>query len=167
MKKLVVMLGIALSVVSAKAASANWMVELGVNTYDAWSFYVFNGTDAGTLSGYLTGNKVSDFTTAIAGYTPVSLSEGFAEGGFSDVGDSLSAILFNTTENGATFYYIGSASTDGYTYTPPQPSSGELFWELSNFTTGTVVNTDAVPEPTSGFLLLLGMAGLALKRKRA
>ena len=27
--------------------------------------------------------------------------------------------------------------------------------------------TTAVPEPTSGLLLLLGMAGLALKRKRA
>ena len=28
-------------------------------------------------------------------------------------------------------------------------------------------NWAAVPEPTSGLLLLLGMAGLALKRKRA
>jgi hypothetical protein len=28
-------------------------------------------------------------------------------------------------------------------------------------------SSDAVPEPTSAMLLLLGMAGLALKRKRA
>ena len=33
----------------------------------------------------------------------------------------------------------------------------------SNFTYATA----SVPEPTSGLLLLLGMAGLALKRKRA
>lgn len=32
---------------------------------------------------------------------------------------------------------------------------------------GTQMATYAVPEPTSGLLLLLGMAGLALKRKRA
>ena len=33
--------------------------------------------------------------------------------------------------------------------------------------TPTVGKWSAVPEPTSGLLLLLGMAGLALKRKRA
>lgn len=33
--------------------------------------------------------------------------------------------------------------------------------------TSTAWSTAAVPEPTSGMLMLLGMAGLALKRKRA
>ena len=33
--------------------------------------------------------------------------------------------------------------------------------------TGNSGNWQAVPEPTSGLLLLLGVAGLALKRKRA
>jgi hypothetical protein len=32
---------------------------------------------------------------------------------------------------------------------------------------GIYVNTAVVPEPTSGLLLLLGMAGLALRRKQA
>ena len=32
---------------------------------------------------------------------------------------------------------------------------------------GAAMNTAVAPEPTSGLLLLLGMAGLALKRKRA
>ena len=31
----------------------------------------------------------------------------------------------------------------------------------------TAIGGSSVPEPTSGLLLLLGMAGLALKRKRA
>jgi len=30
-----------------------------------------------------------------------------------------------------------------------------------------IANTAVVPEPTSGLLLLLGMAGLALRRRRA
>ena len=37
----------------------------------------------------------------------------------------------------------------------------------AGFTYATGGNFTAVPEPTSGLLLLLGMAGLALKRKRA
>ena len=42
---------------------------------------------------------------------------------------------------------------------------------MANFTNLGVVSTtgtqwSAVPEPTSGLLLLLGVAGLALKRKR-
>ena len=37
----------------------------------------------------------------------------------------------------------------------------------ANFANQSVGQFSAVPEPTSGLLLLLGMAGLALKRKRA
>ena len=40
-------------------------------------------------------------------------------------------------------------------------------WSGAGFTYATGGNFTAVPEPTSGLLLLLGMAGLALKRKRA
>ena len=38
-------------------------------------------------------------------------------------------------------------------------------WDSTTYSSGTW--TAVVPEPTSGLLLLLGMAGLALKRKRA
>jgi len=42
------------------------------------------------------------------------------------------------------------------------------FNDRTGATAGTAGNwTNAVPEPTSGLLLLLGMAGLALKRKRS
>lgn len=38
--------------------------------------------------------------------------------------------------------------------------------DFSDFTTSAHTTTEMVPEPTSGLLMLLGMAGLALRRRR-
>ena len=52
--------------------------------------------------------------------------------------------------------------------TATSPTTGlALDWADGYLTSGGYTVTGAVPEPTSGLLLLLGMAGLALKRKRA
>lgn len=46
-------------------------------------------------------------------------------------------------------------------------SDGSGFASFTGFSTATAGAWQAVPEPTSGLLMLLGLAGLALKRKRA
>ena len=62
---------------------------------------------------------------------------------------------------------IGSVYVEGAV----DPDSGAMAqFTLGNSTGGVATSwqsTAAVPEPTSGLLLLIGMAGLALKRKRA
>ena len=45
--------------------------------------------------------------------------------------------------------------------------AGSVYGDMSSTTTPYGVTVGAVPEPTSGMLFLLGLAGLALRRKRA
>lgn len=79
------------------------------------------------------------------------------------------AVIFDTAAITDESNYIvaqGSPTTSGFT---PNLDASAL---NKNFIMGsqsgaTWYATSSVPEPTSGLLLLLGMAGLALKRKRA
>ena len=81
------------------------------------------------------------------------------------VGDDFESSLFEaeTTYN----FYFTSTDAAGNTYQSETVSS--MAWAVG---TGSISfegngTWTAVPEPTSGLLMLLGMAGLALRRKRA
>jgi len=76
---------------------------------------------------------------------------------------SVAFMLFeNGIAPGSKYVVFGTAYFDDYSVTK-QPSFDMT--GIETLMTGTLFS-DAVPEPTSGLLLLLGMAGLALKRKR-
>ena len=62
--------------------------------------------------------------------------------------------------------YMAAAKS---TLTPASGTKSEanIFGGASTLATGGVRDWQAVPEPTSGLLMLLGMAGLALRRRRA
>ena len=69
-----------------------------------------------------------------------------------------------------THFYLGTASGVSGDPDPTPGSSGYVgytFMDDSTTLTAGSWSTASVPEPTSGLLLLLGMAGLALRRKRA
>ena len=84
-----------------------------------------------------------------------------------DVNGYYAILTLNDSGDAAAYMYMGSIT--GTTATSPQQN---LFYnegwasDTMSLTTGGYT-TAVAPEPTSGLLILLGMAGLALKRKRA
>ena len=75
-------------------------------------------------------------------------------------GDKYSQLTYVDAMTGAV---TDAAVTDTYTITGLSGDSSVL----SAFNFATSGNFTAVPEPTSGLLMLVGLAGLALRRKRA
>lgn len=182
MKKLM-MLAVAIALAFAgQAASVNWKLNVA-GQGDAWKgagAYVmaFNGSDYDAVINLLTVTGSDNMATDLGKYalasagmsqfdvssnrgtaiTKDSASAGvtgdkmfwvvFTEGSM----DAKSAIQWTAaTDVSANKYEAGSPSPGTFTFTAV-PNVGEIA---------------SVPEPTSGLLLLLGMAGMALRRRRA
>ena len=184
MKKLMMALAVVACAAAAQASVVKWST----------SAVAFNGTKLGnqTVQLYLVGVGGADdilFDTRTTMNAP-AVNKGKLT---SASGDGQAAYLYNTknvaggdfvTSGGADAgreYYMVITYNDGtkdYKYTSSAvASTGLSATSLGavDFTFTDTVSTNAgakdawvaVPEPTSGLLMLLGFAGLALKRKRA
>ena len=182
MKKLIMGLAAVALAGSLQAATAAWgMKNDGAKTYANATVYMVLSTDYSAAIAALDAGGTSVATT-MAGYAlgePVVLSgKGANSGGYGNA------------QSGESYYWImvmsgGAAIADGMQYYSTAavsyatmdaagaiatgsatPSDFILVDTTKNLFTGTS-GTIGAPEPTSGLLLLLGVAGLALKRKRA
>lgn len=183
MKKLMIALASVVMAVAANAAAVTWssgvisMPNGGTAEKGDVSAYLFlvDAATYGTYSTFTDGAKLSDAVYAdykgLSDYkaTASSTKKGTANmdtGSDYSAGTTLYGIVLYTTTVGSDTYYMGNIATAVVEGLADVDVSG-LAEMLSGTTTATSWSTASVPEPTSGLLMLLGMAGLALRRRRA
>ncbi|MBQ3746625.1 MAG: PEP-CTERM sorting domain-containing protein [Kiritimatiellae bacterium] len=180
MKKLMILAAVTIFAAVTHAAAVGWNLAGAANYKgDAYSFFVIgqNGTDSiATITALLdAGNAIDSYAFG----SGTVANNGAATIGATASGKTLDAgtyeaffVVFDATTptSGSTKYVVVSGAS---TLTKEIAATAATV----TFTTGNQAtflnNADnwksygAVPEPTSGLLMLLGMAGLALRRKRA
>lgn len=160
MKKLLILAAAIVAGVAANAASFKWTAS---NIY---------GADGNKFAGEITlmaYESASDISTAFVATTFTPATAGV-------VNKTFSSDAF-TGDVAYDFYMVMPQTVDDKVYTfTSDPKAGVVAQATTTPTVGfgnmaTATQAAgawiAVPEPTSGLLLLLGVAGLALKRKRA
>lgn len=161
MKKLVLTIAVFALAFAANAAATDWkFTSAAMKGADLTSAY------SGDVAIWAVGGDLAEATLV----TTLSTTTGTISN------KSFSSDLF-TADTTYNFYYVLTGTKDGveYTLTSAQKSvtavtvgSGTIgFGNQASFTSNASNWTAAaVPEPTSGLLLLLGVAGLALRRKQ-
>ena len=190
MNKIITAIAIcALSIGSAQAATYKWTVK-NIHTCDPAATPITTGTAISSGSNYTIALFYSADTTISATFDGKSIAAGddtligtfapLGTGGLKSTGTDVAwdgytegtyyyAVLFNskgTTSASAYDYYATSSVLTGDPTLVSPATPLKLTW-ANTVAAPTWTATQAAPEPTSGLLLLLGMAGLALKRKRA
>ena len=168
MKKLTIMIGAVALAMGLQAASVDWLITgsaatANYNVYlltsvassyesvaDIASAALISGTIAKSGRNYTAGG-----TAASEAITAASMAE-------------IYWVIVDGSGSPTTYNYV-KTDLSTYVYDPDnqESSPGKFSIAATDILAGSSGSFGAVPEPTSGLLLLLGMAGLALKRKVA
>ena len=179
MKKLIASFAVVACVACANAASFTWsMTNImdPVNTTEmagtGWAAAWYDnssGTALATITGLLEAGKLADAYNA-ATYTASTTALGTAQvrvasagnGSYSQ-GESATGfmVVFSDSTPADADYYLITDSKSSLAVSPAGSNISIAYGAQSAF------EWQSVPEPTSGLLLLIGVAGLALRRRRA
>lgn len=179
MKKLILAVAIVCAAAMSHAAAVGWsLAGLGNYSGDAYNFFIIGQNEVTSVAQITAlldaGKSVSDYAfgsgtigstgsaTVTTGASGKTLPNSASYTSFFVVFDNASAAdatkyLAITTDQAAGLAKTVNATAATVTFAGANQSA------YAN----NAANWTAVPEPTSGLLMLLGMAGLALRRKRA
>jgi len=169
MKKLMIVAAAVLCGTFARAASVNWGIEatasdVGYSVYmvaaisDAWKSGADVAADAASLGAGTSG-------TIAKNGRKYSISDQTAAGDGITASSSLYLVLVKSAD-AKDYTYVSMGDISSAVYEPPASATTTFSTTSAALLAGTSGNFAAVPEPTSGLLMLLGMAGLALRRRR-
>lgn len=172
MKKIILAAAAITMATFANAAVIDWKYT-GVADDKGYTLYVFSSAVADkydTFADFATG-KIATGTVAETKAGPRTVYQ-IAASTLSGVTKDSTLYFALIKDSSAKTYTYGSISTSGFVYDSQaqETSPGTLEIKASdlanNGTIGTTPGPDPIPEPTSAMLLVLGVAGLALKRKQ-
>lgn len=183
MKKLIVAIATVGVAAVVNAATVGWNIATGSTAYanDAYQFFVIgqNGADSiATVTALLdagTSAEAYAFGTGSVAANGTGIVTAAASGKTLGAGDYTSFFVLydSATPTAGTSKYIvvsGASTlekTIGGSTAQVVFASGSVASTLGTASNWKSFGTSSVPEPTSGLLMLLGMAGLALRRRRA
>lgn len=186
MKKLMFMLAVVAMAVGTQAASVNWTCSdvYAGNTSDSISgvaYFLTTDMLAYSDAQALVGKGVDVIKAALgSAYSYLGSGGKFTVKGGNAVANATLGLtdgasytgylmIFDTaTVTDSSHFYL--TSTKNFDTMSGADDSTKVSWgsQYSNTTVaGNWASVGPVPEPTSGLLMLIGMAGLALRRKRA
>ena len=182
MKKLMVALGAVAIAACAQAASVDWQATVFSGSVDAsyagWNVYlcetlaVDGFTSEADIANYLYGTEGNAGATKKSGRDENTKYVASGTAGGIDIADvgmkTVYAVIVSQDGKG---YWVGEAQGEVYT-TATSPVKADF--QMQETVAGAYTpwagseppGPGPVPEPTSGLLLLLGVAGLALRRKQ-
>ena len=176
MKKLMIAAAIVCAAAFANAATVNWTgmavaQDPDKNPVNSYGVYLIDANKvalsamtaalAGGDFSKLSGDAIVRSTTSLAAGTTARWQDNNWGSYATDTKLSWYTIILNDDIGDAT-YFMATSQLE-----LTAPSAGNVPANFGAQTANSWNKIESIPEPTSGLLLLLGVAGLALRRRRA